>query len=361
MVGKRQRTITTARRCRGWRRGASSLGVLCLGVTLLAACGSSRSASSSAGAKGASPVKVTIALPVDEPVQSPVYLAEKLGFFAQHGVDAHVIVLPSDTADNAALLAGSVQYTSVNAVALVHANEKSVPLQDICTEYNGPAWALAVSQKVINRDHLISGMDVRQLFSDLHGQKVAIVGTAVSAPGLILTGLLKQNGLSPGSLTLVGVSSSPALGSAFSHGEVAAVFDTQPIPDRLVQQTPGQVIFDTTQLTALANVPWEGILSTRSYIASHPTADRAVCAAIGQADNFLLHHPSSAVKDLQSTFPSLTPGLLKDALMSYHWAPDGTMTASQWTTGVRLLAAFGFFKPPSAAVVQRIYSTAYLP
>lgn len=347
---------------------------LALSGGLLAACGSSHPSTSASSnnnsssttaapsAPASKAVSLTIALPVAEPVQSPVYLASKLGYFKKNGINAKVIVLPADTAVNAALIAGSVQYTSVNAVSLIAANEKNVPLQFICTEYDGPEWALAVSQSVINAKHITPGMNLKQLFLDLKGQKIAIVGTAAAASGLMINGLLKQEGLPTSTVTLVGVSASSDLGSAFSHGEVAGVFDTQPIPDQLITQTKGQVVFDTTQISSLANVPWEGILGTRSYIASHTSEDKAVCKAIGEADNYLRSNPSGSVTALQSTFPSLPSSLLKDAITSYKWANNATMSATQWTNAVKTLSSIGMIKQvPSPALLQKAYSTAYLP
>jgi NitT/TauT family transport system substrate-binding protein len=331
-------------------------------TAVTAACASGPGGSGASGGSGGSTAtSVTIALPVAEPVQSPVYLASKLGYFRQEGIDAHVVVLASDTAADAALVAGSVQYTSVNAVALITAAEKGVPLQDICTEYNGPAWALAVSQNVLNSTHVSASAPVKQILTALRGTKVAIVGTAVSAPGLILAGLLKQSGLPSDWLSLVGVSGSSDLSGAFSHGEVGAVFDTQPTPDELVQQIPGKVIFSTTQMTALQQIPWEGIVGTKSYVGGNAKVAKGVCAAIGKANNYLLKNPSAAVSQLQSTFPSLSPALLKDAILSYRWSPGAGMTGAQWSSSASLLAQFGLVSKPSSSTLSGLYSTSYLP
>ncbi len=304
------------------RRLLGAAGTLAAATTVATACASGPAGSAaSGGSGGAKLTPVTIALPVAEPVQSPVYLASKLGYFRQEGIDAHVIVLASDTAADAALVAGSVQYTSVNAVALITAAEKGVPVQDVCTEYDGPAWALAVSQSVLNSTHVSAAMPVKQMLTALHGTKVAIIGTAASAPGLILTGLLKKEGLPADWLSLVGVGASADLSGAYSHGEVGAVFDTQPTPDELTQKISGKVIFNTTQLAALARIPWEGVVGTRTYVGANAKIDKAVCAAIGQADNYLLKSPAAAVTALSGTFPSLSPALLKDAVQSYRWRP----------------------------------------
>lgn len=344
-------TVRSSRRLRVV--SAASATILATGI--LAGCG----AAASGGGGGSK--TVTIALPVAEPVQSPVYLASKLGYFKQAGINAHVVVLASDTAADAAMIAGSVQYTSVNAVALLHAAGKGVPVQNFCTEYNGPAWALVVSPSALNRTHVTSGMPIKQLFTALHGLNVAIVGTSASAPGLMLTGLLKQEGLPANWVNLIGVSASSALSTAYQHGEVDAVFDTQPTPDELSQRISGKVVFNTTQLAALRQVPWEGLVGTKDYLKSNAATNKAVCKAIGRADNYLLNNPAGAVSTLSGTFPHLSTTLLGEAVRSYGWAPNGRMTAAQWTAAGNVLSQFGLIKRPQPATLAGAFTTSYLP
>jgi NitT/TauT family transport system substrate-binding protein len=346
----------------------SAVGLAALAGGVLSACSSSppasgaKAASSSGSGTAAKTTSITIALPVSEPVQSPVYLAEKLGYFRQAGVNVKIVVLAGDTATNAAMIAGSVQYTSVNAVSLLTADEKGVPLQNICMEYDGPEWALAVSKSTLSSDHVSKGMGLKQLLTGLHGARIAIVGTAAAAPGLMLAGLLKQQGLPASSLSLVGVHESSDLASAYSHGEVQALFDTQPTPDEIVKKFGGQVVFDTTQVSSLAQIPWEGIIGTKSYISKNPSINKAVCGAIGKADNYLRQHPSGAVSQLNGTFSNLSPALLGVALKAYKWAPDGRMTAGQWSNGATLLAQLGMIKSaPSASTLSGAFTTKYLP
>ncbi|HEY1704423.1 MAG TPA: ABC transporter substrate-binding protein [Trebonia sp.] len=289
-----------------------------------------------------------------------MYLASKLGYFQQEGVNAHIIVLPSDTAADSAMIAGSVQYTSVNAVALIAAAEKGVPVEDICTEYDGPEYALAVSSATMASTHVTSGMPVRSLLRALRGVKVGIVGTAASAPGLILTGLLKEEGLPANWLSLVNITQS-GLAAAYGHGEVGAVFDDQPVPDQVIAQDGGKAVFDTDQITSLAQVPWEGILGTKSYIGGHASTDKAVCAAIAKADNYLLKDPGTASSSLAGTFTPLSPALIAQTVRSRKWAPNAGMTAKEWSNAAAIMASLGLIKQPSGTVLNGAYSTAYLP
>lgn len=329
-------------------------------ASILSACASGAPSAPSTGADKASVTTITIALPVAAPSQAPVYLASKLGYFQQEGIDAHIVVLTSDTTADSAMISGSVQYTSVNAVALIAAAEKDVPVEDICTEYDGPEYALALSPATMASTHATSGMPVKSLFRALRGVTVGIVGTAASAPGLILTGLLKEEGLPADWLSLVNITQS-GLAAAYSHGEVGAIFDDQPVPDQVIAQGGGKAVFDTDQLSSLAQVPWEGILGTRSYIGGHARIDKAICAAIAKADNYLLKDPGAASNSLAGTFTDISPSLIAQTIRSRKWAPDAGMTTKEWSNGAAVMASLGLIKQPSDTALNGAYSTAYLP
>lgn len=123
----------------------------------------------------------------------------------------------------------------------------------------------------------------------------------------------------------------------------------------------GKVVFNTTQLTALNQIPWEGLVGSTSYISGNAKVDKAVCAAIGAANNYILKNPSAAVSELSGTFPTLSPALLKDSLLAYKWAPNAGMTAAQWTSSASVLAKFGLISKVSPATLSGAYSTSYLP
>lgn len=353
-----------------WLRGPSAsrlvrwIGALALGGGLLAACSSSSSSAptSSAAVSKAAPTALTIALPVSEPVQSPVYLAQKLGYFKHAGLKVTIAVLSGDVTDNSALVAGSVQFTSVNAVSLFTADEKGIPLQAACMEYDGPEWAMVVSKSLVARDHLSATSSAKAVLTALHGQTVATVGGAAAAPGIMLTGLLDYYHLPSNWLTDVAVSASPDLLTALGHGEVSAVFDTEPIPKHAQDLGLGTVVFDTTEIKPLATIPWEGIMGLRSYIASHPSVTKAVCKAIGQADNFILSNPSKAAADLSSVFPSLSRPLIEESLSALKWAHDGTMSAAQWDTAAQDLLRFHLIAAPvPSSVLSKAFTTKDLP
>jgi len=239
---------------------------------------------------------------------------------------------------------------------------KGIPLQMACMEYNGPEWAMAVTNQIATSAKLSSSSTPQEVLGALKGDKVAVVGGASAAPGVMLTGLLQHYGMPTNSLTIFAVSSSAALVTALQHNEVQAIFDTQPIPASAQQVGAGKVVFDTTEVPELAAVPWEGILGAKSYMASNPTIVKGVCNAIAQADNFLISNPSGATSALHATFPTLSSSLLQSALTSYKWVQDAQMTDSQWTSGAAALESFHLLaKPVSSTVLSSAYTLNYLP
>jgi len=364
---EKSRGLGQPRRSRSSPSGSRLLrwgAVLVIGGALLAACSSSSSSSSSASKAPASkaPISITIALPVAEPVQAPVYLAKQLGYFQKAGIDASIPVLSGDVTDNSALVAGSVQFTSVNTVSLFTADEKGIPLEAACMEYDGPEWAMVVNKSLVASKGLSRNSSVKSVLEALHGQTVATVGGAAAAPGVMLSGLLQYYNLPSNWLTDLGVSSSPSLLTALGHGEVAAVFDTEPLPKEAQQQGLGTVVFDTTEIQSLASIPWEGIMGLRSYISSHPAVTKSVCTAIGEADNFILDHPAKAAADLHISLNAFPLPLIEDSLSALKWAHDATMTAAEWKNAAKQLSAFHLVASPvPASILAKAYTTADLP
>jgi hypothetical protein len=142
---------------------------------------------------------------------------------------------------------------------------------------------------------------------------------------------------------------------------VGAIFDDQPVPDQIIEQGGGKAVFDTDQLSALAQVPWEGILGTKSYIAGHASIDKSVCAAIAKADNYLLKDPGAASSALAGSFAGVGQSLIAQTIKSRKWAPNAGMTAGAWSSAASAMARLGLIKQPSPAALTGAYSTAYLP
>jgi NitT/TauT family transport system substrate-binding protein len=338
-----------------FRKLASAL----LAPGLLAVVGACTSPGS--GASTGSQGPVTMSIGIAAPTSAPVYIADALGYFKQQGLNVNVKIIPNAYLS---LAAGQIQYGLVGVSQLVQAAAHGTGLQQICVAQMDPSYILAVSQKTLNAKGITPAMSLKQTLTRLKGEQVTEVGGAVNPGSILLASLLKQNGLPADWIKVVSETSSASSTASFAQGQVGVVFQPQPVPDQVLSKVPGKIIFNsgTSPLfSSLAQVPWSGIVASKSYIAAHPSQSKKICAAIGQANDYVTSHPAAAAKVLQPQMPAFAPKYLQAGLATYKWAQGAKMTATQFQAGVKTLASYGLFADPPADVLHAAYTTAYQP
>jgi NitT/TauT family transport system substrate-binding protein len=314
---------------------------------------------SQGGSAGGGSGPVTMSIGIAAPTSAPVYLADSLGYFKQQGLDVNVKIIPNAYLS---LAAGQIQYGLVGTSQLIQAAAKGTGLQQICVAQMDPSYILAVSQKTLNAKGITPAMSLKETLTRLKGEEVTEVGGAVNPGAVLLASLLKQNGLPSDWITVISQTSSASATASFAQGQVGVVFQPQPVPDQLLSRVPGRIIFNTgnsPQFSKLANVPWSGIVASKSYIAAHPGASKKICSAIGQADNYVTSHPAQAASMLQPKMSAFGPKILSEGLATYKWANGGKMTEAQFQAGVKVLASYGLVPDPSADVLRAAYTSEY--
>jgi NitT/TauT family transport system substrate-binding protein len=314
----------------------------------------------SAGTTG-SQGPVTMSIGIAAPTSAPVYIADALGYFRQQGLNVSVRIIPNAYLS---LAAGQIQYGLVGVSQLVQAAAHGTGLQQICVAQMAPSYVLAVSQKTLTAKGITPSMSLKETLTRLKGEQVTEVGGAVNPGSVLLASLLKRSGLPADWIKVVSETSSASATASFAQGQVGVVFQPQPVPDQVLSRVPGRIIFNTGTsplFASLAQVPWSGIVASKSYIAAHPGTSKKICAAIGQANDYVTSHPAQAAKVLQPQMPAFALKYLQAGLATYKWAPGGKMTAAQFQAGVKAIASYGMFADPSADVLRAAYTTAYQP
>jgi NitT/TauT family transport system substrate-binding protein len=327
-------------------------------VAAVAACSSSGGSTSQGSAGEAS---VTMSITIAAPTSAPVYLADSLGYFKQQGLNVNVKIIPNSYQS---IAAGQIQYGLVGVAQVIQANANGVGLQQVCNAQTSPSYILAVSQKTLNAKGITASMSLKETLTKLQGEQVTEVGGAVNPGSILLSSLLKQNGLPGDWIKVVSETSNASATASFMAGQVGVVFQPQPVPDQLLSKVPGRIIINTGDSPLFANLhgtPWSGIVASKSYIDAHPDVTKKVCAAIGKADNYLIANPAKAAQALQPQMPSYSVSLLEKALPTYTWAADGAMSESQFQSGINVLASYGIFQQPSASTLSAAYTTKYQP
>jgi NitT/TauT family transport system substrate-binding protein len=323
-------------------------------VLAVAAC-----ASQAGGTAGGGSGPVTMSIGIAAPTSAPVYLASSLGYFKQQGLNVNVKIIPNAYLS---LAAGQIQYGLVGTSQLIQAAAKGTGLQEICVTQMDPSYILAVSQKTLDAKGITPSMSLKETLTRLKGEEVTEVGGAVNPGSVLLASLLKQNGLPSNWISVISQTSTASATASFAQGQVGVAFQPQPVPDQLLSRVPGRIIFntgDSPSFSKLANVPWSGIVASKSYIAAHPDESRKICSAIGQADNYVTSHTAQAASMLQPKMTAFALKFLQDGLTTYKWAKGGKMTVAQFQAGVKVLASYGLVQDPSASALRAAYTSAY--
>ena len=329
-------------------RAAASVAVLALS----AAVGCSTGANSP-GAGGTIIMSVAVAAPAN----APIFLADELGYFKDEGLNVKVQTIANASLQ---LATGKIQYGAVNTTTVIPAVTQDIKLEEVCVTQVDPSYMLAVSDKAWERNDMSDSMSLKEMLTALKGEKLTAIGGRTVNPGAkLLESLLTKEGLPTDSIGILSQASSAASTAAFKNGQVGLVFQPQPVPDQVLSEVPGRIIFNTADsplFSELDGTAWSGIGASTAYATDHPDITKKVCSAIGKANNYLDSHPEDAAKTLQKDMSSFDLDVLAKSMGTYQWAKDAAMTEEEFAKSVQVLAGLGMFDQPSADVVKKAYT-----
>ena len=327
--------------------------LVALAVAAASACGSG----STVVGEG-EPILVSVSIAA--PSAAPIFLADTLGYFEEEGLNVEVREIANASLQVAT---GQVQFGAVNTNTLMQSASEDIGLQAVCVTQIDPSYVLAVSEDTWNRRGLTESMSLQEQLTALEGEQITAVGGRTVNPGAkLLEALLEKNGL-PGDwigvLSMAGASGST---SAFQNNQVGVIFQPQPQPDQVLSHVPGRILYsigDSPMFTEMDNVAWSTIATSAEFAAANPDLTKRMCNAIGRANNHLDDDPEGAAEALQSVMP-VDPEILKNAMPTYKWARDASMSEADFFHGVEVLGGMGMFdQAPSPESTRAAYTAAY--
>jgi NitT/TauT family transport system substrate-binding protein len=249
------------------------------------------------------------------------YIARDEGFFARHGVEAEISVIPA-VLGLQAMIAGDFDFsgavgTTVSA-ALTH-----VPVRVVLINTDRPlSW-------------LYARPEIRSLL-ELKGKTVAI-----SSPGALddanTRQVLRTAGVDPaGEVTFLHIGAADQRLQPLLAGAV----------DAAVLAMPANVLARRAGMTELAfygehfRGAFTGLSATTQVIQERRDLVQAAIAAILEAVDFYNRHPAEAKRHLQNTLelePELVDGIYESVKLG--WTTDGTMNEDAMRDNIRLAAA----------------------
>jgi NitT/TauT family transport system substrate-binding protein len=316
----------------------------------LAGCGSGSSGSSASGKGGATKVSMTSF--TGSFASLSVYVANRKGFFGQHGIDASFVNVSSGSAAMQALLSGSTQMANVAIFESLEASEKGEDVKYIVGAATGSFGELVISKSVTLPDE---AQGYPAVIRDLKGKKIG-VSSKGSATYYALVYTLKQAGLDPNKdVTIVPAGTLGAQLTAMKAGQLDGFMSQEPVTTQTTASGAGRVIYYEYQGNRpplFDNLITNGIVTTDKYISGNAAAIKGVHDAVAQADTYIAGLDQAGITDLANVvspdFPGIDKGVLAQAITHYQKLYSGTMTKAGVDAANQLLIDSGVIKSPVA-------------
>jgi NitT/TauT family transport system substrate-binding protein len=227
------------------------------------------------------PIKIGLGPAVDF---LPAFVARDKGIFAQHGLDATLVIVPTPSVVPPMLVSDSVQISYATPPNLLLANEGGLDLVAI----EGAARLVKSNAKIsfVTR----SGVTVERA-ADLTGRKIGVPGFN-SIIDMFLRKWLMTNNVPVAQVSII-ESSMLQMGDLLKSGQLDAVTPIEPIRGRIVASGAGQrsVDFFSEVNPDVLGSFW---MSTRDWATGHRAQVEAFRASIADSIAFINQHPDDA-------------------------------------------------------------------
>ena len=294
-------------------------------VLILSACGSSTTTTTVNGTTTTTTHLTIIVGGLSKQIYLPNELAQRLGYFAQQGLDVSLIDETSGQASTDAVLAGQVEagsgsYNHTIELQAVGKNLECVVQLDIA-----PGEAEIVSAKEAGQIHS---------FADLKGKNLGITELGSGTHTLSIA-LLHKAGLSPDQVHFVPVGAGDTFIAAMQQGRIDAGMTTEPTISRLLSSGVGKVLVDlrtpqTTQAALGGPYPFICVFMKNDYVASHQAVVQQLVNAYVKTLKWIHTHTADQIAammppDYYANNKDLYVTALQNQLAIF--SPDGNMPA----------------------------------
>lgn len=228
---------------------------------------------------------------------APLYLADKKGFFDDHGADVDVQFFESKTDSKSALAAGRIQGMSTTVDTHVMSAASGMDISIVL--------ALDTSD---GGDGLSALKDIPDIPS-LKGHSVAL-DTSGGASYFWFQYLLQQEGMTLDDVQVVNMSSGDA-GAAFVAGEVDAAVTWEPWLSKAKETDNGSVLIDSSETPGIIV---DALAMDKDFAAEYPGTVKAIVEGWYDALAYMESDPDDAYKIMMEYTGDETPEDLQTSM-----------------------------------------------
>lgn len=296
--------------------------------------------SAKTGSEKASLEKVVIAEPAKGENWLPVFLADKLGYFKEEGLDVKFTDFKGGPLVIASLLAGDSQFALTGYEQVMKTTDKGKSTKMIIATSAKHPWSLVAAKNI-------------KTIADLKGKKIS-AGMDGSSPRAFVRACLKDGGLDPNKdAQYVSLPNGGELG-AMEKGEVAAAFVGGRNKIALIRRGFNPLVDLTREeqhqkVLGSKDYPLFVVQVTDDYIKSHPETIQKFTNAVAKAMKWQSEHSDEEIAEvIAPLYPNIDKGLLvedvKDTRLTL--SNDGYFTKAGHDAAVKLSLDVGLISKP---------------
>lgn len=270
----------------------------------------------------------------------PVYLADKLGYFKENGLDVNFVSFAGGPLVIASLLSGDSQFALTGYEQVLKTNEKGKSTKMIAATTAQHPWALLASKDI-------------KTIADLKGKTIS-AGMEGSSPRAFVRAILRYGGLDPNKdVQYVSLPSGGEVGG-LQGGQIAATFGGGKVKIDLQKRgytmladlaDPGQ----HRKILGADNYPLFVIQVTDDYLKSNPDTIQQFMNAVVKAINWENTHSTDEITDvIASRFQNIDKTTIVEIIEDTKrtLSRDGYFTKEGHDAAVRLSIDAGMLAKP---------------
>ena len=304
-----------------WNRRLLLVGSIIF-VLILSACGSSSTGGSSGGSSGPISLKIMVG-GLSKQIYLPNELTQKLGYFAQQGLNVTLIDEASGQSAENEVLAGQVDAGSGSYNHTIELQAAGKQMEAVVQLDIAPGEAEMVSAKEANQIHS---------FADLKGKNLGVTELGSGTHTLSIA-LLHKAGLAPDQAHFVPVGAGDTFIAAMQQGKIDAGMTTEPTISRLIASGVGKVLVDlrtpqSTQAALGGSYPFICVFMENSYVNSHKDVVQKLVNAYVKTLQWIHTHTAAQIADMMpADYYAGNRDLYVTALQNQLsiFSPDGKM------------------------------------
>ena len=248
--------------------------------------------------------KVKLAFPSEGFLYVPIYAAQKLGYFAEEGLDVEVIVFQKggSAALTAVLGRDADAYVGLPAVA-IRARSKGQKVQAFASVQTQFGSTVVIDANSAKSAGVSAASPLAARAQALKGLKIGVTGPG-STTDMLVRYLAKNAGLNPDKdLTIMPIGGAPNMLAAFSQGSING-FSLSPPTTTTAEQQGGFVLMDLAkgEYQPLNGFLFTAMIAREDWLASNTDTARKMVKALWRAEHLIATEPDKAREAVRPYF-----------------------------------------------------------